>query len=186
MKLEKEIEEIISKSPLDFDPGHSKKTLEWVFKLKPDANEALQIAALAHDMERGITGITETYGLKDLSNIKEFKRQHAKRSADIIADLMKKHDYDEEIIKRVKFLVEKHDEGGDDEELNILMDADSIAYFDYHVAMYYEKNGPEKTKDKIKFIFEKISGRAKDIIKNLKYENQEIAKIVENAISKLK
>jgi len=183
-ELKKEIAEIISRSPLEFDPGHSKKTLEWVIKLEPNASEALQIAALAHDIERGITGITETYGLKDLSNIEEFKREHAKRSADIIAGLMKKYNYDKKIIERVKFLVEKHDEGGDDEELIILMDADSIAYFDYHIAMYYEKNGLRKTEDKIRFMFERISERAKEIIKNINYRNPEISELVKEVIKR--
>jgi len=183
-ELKKEIAEIISKSPLEFDPGHSKKTLEWVLKLKPGADEALQIAALAHDMERGVTGITETYGLKDLSNIKEFKKEHAKRSAEIIADLMEKYNYYKEIIARIKFLVEKHDEGGDDEELNILTDADSIAFFDFHITMYYEKNGREKTEDKIRFMLERVSEKAKEIIKNIKYYNPEVSKLVKEVTSK--
>jgi hypothetical protein len=185
-ELRKEIEETIEKSPLEFDPGHAKKTLEWVLKLKPEADEALQIAALAHDIERGVTGITETYGLKDLSDIeevREFKRQHAKRSALIISDLMEKYGYNSEMIKRVNFLVEKHDEGGDDKDLNILMDSDSIAYFDYHVEMYYKKNGRSKTKDKISFMFKRMSDKAKEIVKNIKYDNSEIIEITQEVFS---
>lgn len=34
------------------DPEHAQNTLEWLLKLKPDADEALQIAALGHDIER--------------------------------------------------------------------------------------------------------------------------------------
>ncbi len=50
----KKIEKIIKNSLVTEDPIHSKNTLEWLLKLKPDADEALQIAALAHDIERAI------------------------------------------------------------------------------------------------------------------------------------
>ena len=52
-KIKKEIEKIISKSPLKFDLDHAKYTLECLIKIKPDADEALQIAAFAHDISRG-------------------------------------------------------------------------------------------------------------------------------------
>lgn len=52
--LKKKIEKIIKNSLVPEDPIHSKNTLEWLLKLKPDADEALQIAALAHDIERAI------------------------------------------------------------------------------------------------------------------------------------
>ncbi len=39
------------------DPRHAENTLDWLLKLKPDADEALQIAALGHDIER-----TRCYG----------------------------------------------------------------------------------------------------------------------------
>ena len=62
--LRKEVEAILPKSPLDFDLIHSGLVLKWVLKLEPDADEALKIAALAHDIDRAITGITE----KDLTD----------------------------------------------------------------------------------------------------------------------
>ena len=34
------------------DPIHAENTLKWVLYLKLDANDALQIAALAHDIDR--------------------------------------------------------------------------------------------------------------------------------------
>ncbi len=46
--IKKKIEKIIEKSPIPEDPIHSKNTLKWVLKLKPDADDALQIAALGH------------------------------------------------------------------------------------------------------------------------------------------
>ena len=45
--VKKKIEGIIEKSIVTEDPIHSKNTLEWVLKLKPDADEALKIAAFS-------------------------------------------------------------------------------------------------------------------------------------------
>lgn len=91
--LKEELKKILLKSPLKFDSVHSKLTLKWLLKLKPNADEYLQIAALAHDIERAVTGITEK-DLKDYSKIAEFKQQHAIRSANITADLLKKYGYE--------------------------------------------------------------------------------------------
>ena len=91
--LKEELKKILLKSPLKFDSVHSKLTLKWLLKLKPNADEYLQIAAIAHDIERAVTGITEK-DLKDYSKIAEFKQQHAIRSANITADLLKKYGYE--------------------------------------------------------------------------------------------
>ena len=48
----RKIRSVISKSGVPEDPVHAENVLEWVLKLKPDADEALQIAALAHDIDR--------------------------------------------------------------------------------------------------------------------------------------
>jgi len=181
--IKKEIQRVIKKSPLKFDPGHSNKTLEWVLKLKPDADEALKIAALAHDIERAETGITEGTHLTDYSKLSEFKKEHALRSAQIITELLRKNAYSQEFIKKVENLVKKHEEGGD-EETNVLMDADSIAYFDYHIDKYYAKNGRDKTASKISFMFQRISDRAKGIIKNLEFNNPEVKKLVDEVLNK--
>ena len=48
----KQICAIISKSSVPEDPRHADNVLKWLLKLKPDADEALQIEALAHDIDR--------------------------------------------------------------------------------------------------------------------------------------
>jgi hypothetical protein len=146
-KVRKDVEEIIKKSPLEFDLIHSRKVLHWLLRLKPDADEILKIAAIAHDIERGITDITEITHLKSYDDIKNFKKQHAKRSANITIGLLKKCNYSKREISRLKKLIENH-EGGGDEETNILTDADSIAYFDYSVGFGYKRSGKERTRGK--------------------------------------
>ena len=181
--IKKEIESILPNSPLDFELKHSELVLKWVLNLKPDADEALKIAALSHDIDRAITKITEK-DLKDYSKIDEFKKEHSIRSAKFICDILKKHEYSKEIIDKVKHLVENHEFGGDDES-NILMDADSLAYFDYNIPSYLKRNGRERAKEKIKFMYKRLSAKAKKLANQIKFKDQKITQLVKESLSEL-
>jgi hypothetical protein len=145
--LMRDIEETLPKSPLDFELVHARLVFRWLLKLKPDAGEALKIAALAHDIERAITGITEK-DLKDSSKLPEFKREHALRSARIVEGMMEKHGYGKELIREVGRLVENHESGGNAES-DVLMEADSLAFFEYNIPFKIRRDGKEKVIAKI-------------------------------------
>ncbi|MEK6757790.1 MAG: HD domain-containing protein [Nanoarchaeota archaeon] len=181
--IKKEIESILPNSPLDFELKHSKLVLKWALNLKPNADGALKIAALSHDIDRAITKITEK-DLKDFSKIDEFKKEHSIRSAEFICNILKKHNYPQKIIDKVKHLVENHEFGGD-EESNILMDADSLAYFDYNIPSYLKRNGAGRTKEKIKFMYKRMSAKAKKLVNQIKFKDQEIARLIKESISEL-
>jgi len=151
-------------------------------KLKPDADEALKISALAHDIERAVTGITEK-DLKDYSKIHEFKKKHAIRSAKITIEMMEKYDYDKQTTEKVKRLIEAH-EGGGDEEQTILMEADSLSYFDYNIPHYFERYGKERTKGKIQFMYNRLSQKSRDLAKQIKFKDKVIEDLFKEATSK--
>ncbi|MCZ6626297.1 MAG: hypothetical protein O7B35_19010, partial [Deltaproteobacteria bacterium] len=44
----------IAASKVPEDPLHAENTLEWVLRLDAKAGQALQIAALAHDIDRAV------------------------------------------------------------------------------------------------------------------------------------
>ncbi len=48
------IRAVIAGSRVPEDPRHADNTLEWLLRLEPDAGDALQLAALAHDIDRAI------------------------------------------------------------------------------------------------------------------------------------
>ncbi|MFC1728337.1 DUF4202 family protein [Nanoarchaeota archaeon] len=177
-QLVKEIEEIISHSPVEVDPIHSETTKKWLFKLKPWADIPLQIAALAHDIERGFQGkkIVEKF-----DNYDEYKKEHSEKSAKIIVDLMKKHDFDDYSIKKVERIVLAHEFGGD-EDSDYIMDADSLSFFENNLEFYYKLNGPENTIKKIKFMYERMSDKAKGMVKEIQIKNSKIKKLVEEVI----
>jgi hypothetical protein len=169
-ELKNEIERILPNSPIENDLAHAKCVLKWVLKLRPDADEDLQIAALSHDIDRAVTGITEKDN-KDHSKYAEFKKEHSMRSAGIIEEMMKRYGYDTPIIDKVRHLVENHEFGGD-EDTSILTDADSIAYFELNIPIYIKRNGIDKTKKKIRFMYDRLSENAKSIVRSIDFEDE--------------
>jgi len=178
--VKKEIAEILPKSPIPFETKHSELTHKWLLKLKPDADEAMQIAALAHDIDRAFTGITEK-DCKDYSKIDEFKKEHAIRSAKFICEIMKKHGYDKKMVDKVRHLVEAHEEGGDADQ-DIIMSADSLAYFEYNIPGYIKRYGPEQTKKKIHFMYKRLPEKAKKLVREMKFEDKEVGRLVGEGI----
>lgn len=169
-KLKSEIAKILSKAGFPLENAHSLDTLKWVKKIDVSASECLQIAALAHDIDRGVNPkitreINETYD--------DYKKRHAKRSSQLIAELMTKHGYPEDMVKNTSLLVENHEVGGD-KEINILMDADSVSFFSCNIEWYFKYKGLEETKDKVLFMYKRATPRAKRMIKTIKIENKEL------------
>ncbi len=183
-ELINKIKDVLKESPIKEEVIHAELVLNWLLQLKSDADEALQIAALSHDIDRAITKITGSH-LKDYSEgYAEYKKQHALRSAKFIAEILKEYKYPAGVIEKVARLVEKHEVGGD-EESDILRDADSLAYFEYNIPFYLDRNGEERTKRKIQFMYNRMSDKTKKIANAIKYQNENVAKLVEDAISNL-
>ena len=180
--LKEEINKILLNSPVVSDVKHSELVLRWVIKLKPDADEALKIAAISHDLDRGVTKITEK-DLKDYSKIDKFKKEHSIRSSKYICDILKKYNYSKKIIDKVRYLVENHEFGGND-EANILTNADSLAYFESDISPYLKRNGKKRTKEKIRFMYKRMSEEAKNFVRKIKFKNKQIAKLVDESMLK--
>lgn len=141
---------------------HAKSTLKFLLMLKPNADLALRIAALAHDVERAfddriVKGPNETYG--------HFKQRHAKNSAKHIAAFLAKEGADKNLVKKVKALVEKHEVGGS-KEANVLKDADSLSFFKTNLGIYVKNRPRETVKNKIKYMYGRLtSKKAKQLAK---------------------
>ena len=183
LKLEKEIIDIISKSPVKTDLLHAKSTRNWVLKLKHDADYELQIAALAHDIERRFNQEKNIKTNEKYDNYEEYKRIHSEKSAEIIVELLEKYNFDNEFISKVKQLVLKHEFGGDFES-NILMDADSISFFEDNFVQYYEKYGEDKTRKKILFMYNRLSENRKYLVKNISFIDSKLDSIFKEETSK--
>ncbi|PIN86625.1 hypothetical protein COV19_03860 [Candidatus Woesearchaeota archaeon CG10_big_fil_rev_8_21_14_0_10_44_13] len=179
-QLRKEIREILPKSPIESDLKHSELTHKWLLKLKPDADEAMQIAAITHDIDRAITRITEK-DCKDFSKMGEFKKEHGIRSAKFISEIMKKQGYDKKMIDNVRHLVESHESGGDDEQ-DMIMSADSLAFFEYNLPTYLKHYSRKDAIKKIGFMYKRLPEKARKLVREMKFKDEVIRRLVREGI----
>jgi len=171
-RLRRQIESTIARSGVAEDPVHSKNTLKWLLKLQPDADEALQIAALGHDVERAVQH--RKVRRKDFPDYHRFKAAHATNSAVILKEIMLECGVeDKTLIQEVYDLVRRHEVGGDPRS-SLLKDADGISYFEVNLPFYYQRNGPEETKRRCRWGCRRLSKKAKKIAGNLTFENEEL------------
>ena len=178
--IESEIETIISKSQVPEDSIHSQNTREWVLKLKPEADMALQIAALGHDIERSI----EERKIKraNFTNYNEFKKAHSQNSAIILHEILVKYNVNQGLIDKVVHLVLLHEFGGM-QEANILKCADSISFFDVNLPFYFQRNSEEETAFRIKWGYKRLSKVAKSIVRNFSFDNIELEALFNEIVS---
>ena len=183
IRLKKKIKDIIKKSLVPEDPLHSKNTLKWLLKLKPNADEALKIAALGHDIERAI----EELKIKrsDYKTYDMFKDAHALNSAKIIVEIMKDCKRNQELTDDVQFLVRQHERGGDN-RANVLRDADTISFFDVNLQFYFKRNDEKETKKRWLWGYNKLSSNLKSIVTEFKYQDKKLMSLVSTWIADYK
>ncbi len=169
--VKQKIEEIIKKSFVPEDSFHSKNTLKWLLKLKPDADEALKIAALGHDIERAIE--ERKVKREDYKSYYQFKDAHALNSAKIMVELMKDCKINQELIDDVYFLVRHHEVEGDS-RVNVLKNADTISFFDVNLPYYFERNSLEETKKRCQWGYNKLPNNLKKIVNEFSYNDRKL------------
>ena len=179
--VKKKIEKIIKNSLVPEDPIHSKNTLEWLLKLKADADEALQIAALAHDIERAIE--KRKVKRKDYKDYDEFKDAHALNSANISVGIMKECNVSTELADDVFGLIRFHETGGS-RRVNILRGADGISFFHVNLPEYFSRNGKKETEVRWFWGYRRLSGKEKIIIARFNYQDEELNVLVTTWLGK--
>ena len=173
------IRAIISKSNVPEDPIHAENVLEWLLKLKPDADEGLQIAALSHDIDRADE--SRKVRRSDFNDYNLFKAAHASNSAKILKDILHKCQVEQSIVDEACQLVERHEIGGDPRS-DLLKDADSISYFEVNMPLYFQREGYEETLKRCIWGYHRLSPKMKEICQNITYPHHSLAKILKEAI----
>ncbi|MBN2015949.1 DUF4202 family protein [Candidatus Dojkabacteria bacterium] len=149
---------------------HLERTVYWVKQLNSDADEALLIAAIGHDIERPLRTEAAIERIKDSPKgymSEEHLKEHQTTGAKIIAEFLKENEADPDLIERVKMLISKHEVGGNDDQ-NLLKDADSISFFEtnaeHFLTKYLPVVGADKVKEKFEWMYSRItSEQAKKI-----------------------
>jgi hypothetical protein len=100
------------------------RTRDWVMELDPDADLALRLAALTHDIERNFPG-----GPAPDPTNPDYARVHAERSARIVRDWLATEGAPDELAASVARLVAAHEVGGW-QEADVLQAADSLSFLE--------------------------------------------------------
>ncbi len=180
--IKRKIEEILEKSSIPEDPIHSKNTLKWLLRLMPDADDALKIAALGHDIERAIE---ERKAMKtDYKNYEEFKDAHALNSAKILIELMKECNASKELLDDVFFLVAHHEKGGN-KRAEALKNADTISFFDVNLPLYYARNDVEETKKRFLWGYKKLPKNLQETVAKFNYKDKRLQSLVRTWITEV-
>jgi hypothetical protein len=162
--LKAELLEILGNSRLPQSLKHAEGVATWVKRLKPDADIAMEIASLGHDLDT----CKEEWRVrkKDFHDERSFKQAHAQKSAELLEVLLVKYELGEEMIARIKHLVANH-EYAVDEDSQILMQAEAISFFEYNLPIYYIQKGETRTQEKIRTMWSKLSGYQQSIVQQL-------------------
>ena len=175
--LKKKILEIIKKSSNPEDPIHAKNTLEWMIKLEPQADEALKIAALGHDIERAID--KRKIKRENYTDYEEFKKAHALNSAEVLSKLMETFKVKKELREEIFYLVNHHETGGN-KRANLLKNADSISFFQVNLPYYFIRNNLDETKKRCVWGYHRLPANLRKIVSRFSYNDKRITLLVES------
>ena len=170
---------VIAGSRVPEDPCHADNTLEWLMRLDPNADEALQLAALGHDIDRALEATKVKRA--DFNDYDSFKAAHAENGAQILRGLLTECGVEENILDEACRLVTVHEVGGDPRS-ELLKDADAISYFDSNLPLYYQREGWDETKRRSLWGYRRLSTRARVIVENISYEEEAINRLLGDVI----
>jgi len=173
------IRAVIAGSKVPEDSRHAENTLDWLLRFKPDADEALQIAALGHDIERAL----EARKVKrdDFPDYDAFKAVHARNSAEILKGIMEDCEISRDMASEVCLLVCRHETGGD-HRADLIKNADGVSYFHVNMPLYYQREGWEETKRRCIWGYGRLSPRMKEIVENMSQSDEKLMKLLKEAI----
>ncbi len=175
------IRAVIAGSQVPEDPDHADNTLEWLLRMEPDAGEALQLAALAHDIDRAIEKIKVRRA--DFDDYNVFKAAHARHGAELLRSILIACDVAPDIVDEACRLVVVHEVGGDP-DADLLKDADSISYFDVNLPLYYQREGWEETLRRSHWGYRRLTPRAQEIVKHINHKDRDVVRLLREVIQK--
>ncbi len=174
-QLKSEIISIISRSNVPEDLAHAHNTLEWLLRFKPDADEAMQISALGHDIERAID--TRKVKREDYLDYNAFKNAHAKNSVLILSEIMQNYHLEQDLVDDVFRLVSRHETGGDARS-DLICDADAVSFFDVNLPFFFEREGWNRTLRRCLWGYERLSEETKRKVQEFVYDNDDINSLI--------
>ncbi|MEK6927215.1 MAG: DUF4202 family protein [Nanoarchaeota archaeon] len=172
-KVEKFVKESFIKIGQERQIKHFERTVYWIKELNPKCDEALLISAIAHDIERAYRTKEQYEKINEVGfTHPEFFRPHEEKGAEIIAEFLNNQKANQILIKRVKELISRHEEGGNEDQ-NLLKDADSLSFLENNVYPFLKRvkeRGKDKIREKIDWMYNRISSQNAKQIAKIWYE----------------
>ena len=173
---------LISCSDVPEDYAHAKSVKEWVLKFRPDADWALQIAAFAHDIERALP--QRKVIRSKFSDYNDFKNAHALSSAKVIQEILDKYPLSRKVKNKILIIIRNHELGqSKDSDLAVLKDADSLSFFKVNLLAYAERNDESEILSRMMWGYQRLSERARQIVKEFHYENERLHEFLQRTLS---
>ena len=141
--------------------GHCKDTMDWLLYFNPHADEAMQIAAYAHDISRAFRTTTteENNRDRDFDDL-TYLQEHQTECARIMSEFLIAHHYDVHDTGRVVSMILHHEIGGDPES-DLIKDVDSMSYFSRAVHWHIKNTAPilgkAKVQRKLDWMYQRIT-----------------------------
>ncbi|WP_224248858.1 DUF4202 family protein [Hyalangium gracile] len=137
------------------DYQHALDTWQWVLRLEPRADLAVQVAALFHDVERLLSEADARVEHK-AENYQIFKDAHAALGAELTCALLEELQVDDTTCERVRWLVTRHERPGEDMALTLINDADALSFFSLNSSGFVRYFSPEHTRRKVAYTLARL------------------------------
>ena len=147
------------------DWNHALDTWQWTLRLDRDADLAVQLAALLHDVERLLTEADARIEHR-AGEYQEFKDDHARRGAELAAATLAAAGVDSGTSAHVARLIASHERPpapGDPDaaDLALLNDADALSFFSLNSVGYLDYFGPEPARRKVAWTLRRLRPAAR-------------------------
>jgi hypothetical protein len=147
------------------DYNHALDTWQWMLRLEPGADLALQLAALLHDVER-LASEADRRIEHHAADYQAFKDGHAERGAELAEALLGRAGVDAGTQQRTARLIAAHERPaapGDPDAgaIDLLNDADALSFFSLNSVGYLDYFGPEATRRKVAYTLRRLRPQAR-------------------------
>jgi hypothetical protein len=147
------------------DYNHALDTWQWALRLDPEADLAVQLAALLHDVERLATEADARIEHR-ADDYQAFKDGHAARGAELAGALLAEAGIDAGTRRRTARLIAAHERAaapGDPDAgaIALLNDADALSFFSLNSVGYLDYFGPEATRRKVAYTLRRLRPEAR-------------------------
>ena len=173
-------QELVDGLPHPRELGYSQRLTDWVLRLKPDASEALRIAARGQHIRRW-TIPRARYEMNRRGYLRwreTLKAFHAEQ----VAQLMQEAGYPEDMIQRVRAIMSKR-RFEDDSETQTLEDALCLVFLETQFDELRQKTPDEKMRDIVVKTWQKMGDKGRAEALKLKLPDEVRAWIAQAASS---